>query len=924
MSGLRFSSFNEALGEPEHDANSALTELDKGLRSGRVGEQCEAIVRFPRLFEKYPFPILINSSFLKLADVFRVGNNFLRLWVLRVCQQSEKHLDKILNVDEFVRRIFSVIHSNDPVARSLTLQTLGSIAGVIPERQQVHHSIRRSLDSHDSVEVEAAIYAAMQFAAQSKSFALGMCDKISDMIRGIATPAHMKLLLIPILQHMHHDTSTAAMVRKVCTDLLAKYPAKDFVITTLNTLTKLAAATLVDIPSQVELLLHYLMNDNRWSVKKASLLGLHQMAKVGPHLWPAHCVTEAIRVARTSTHQGVVSYTLDIFIVLTQSSVICKEYAESDSELMQLCQETCYSSNSMVSAKSVKIITHMVNYCFEEGLPISDVEEHISTVESLLLLQVSCKDNEIGDYVLKIVLQCAITLCRVHRPLAHRYVELIATQIAHVSGKHLRILCEALGGIAGLEPGALEAYTPEILFRITQTTSESLYEERVPTMVMLCTLIFQTVPPSQWIGIHQSAIDSALEQTDFWAHYKIARAAARYGNFEVAANIWSNLKGKVSSEHLHFWLTALVHISQAEATLSSKGTLLDRLSASLTYYHKCIAALRAGSSPTNTLAFQCEYSTLRCELLQCFLQLVSCCHSLCFAPPPAIAVAIVNNTRDELQRCGHVTNQLRKCAKEFKTCGEMYWKLYQSAFDADPVSLTNIQIMQHICMLMAHSIDSSAQLNYQGDEPALNLSSQDMSLESQLMLEVCKNASLLTKHLDPQLKNVVSHQHVECLMGQVEVFLKSPLCLPRYFFQVLQSTSVKLAVSPQPRVSGEWITVTSGSQLAVKVEGVIQHGSKPGLFRCVEKVIVTLNTQPTAKANVNEKIPETMLNLTQTVVPHRDFFSAQFLVSLGPGSVQALVTVGASVVDQTGVAWQTGPKSTLTLKQHEDPISRAH
>jgi hypothetical protein len=44
-----------------------------GLRSGKVGEQCEAIVRFPQLFEKYPFPILINSSFVKIADVFRVG-----------------------------------------------------------------------------------------------------------------------------------------------------------------------------------------------------------------------------------------------------------------------------------------------------------------------------------------------------------------------------------------------------------------------------------------------------------------------------------------------------------------------------------------------------------------------------------------------------------------------------------------------------------------------------------------------------------------------------------------------------------------------------------------------------------------------------------------------------------------------------------
>lgn len=79
---------------------------------------------------------------------------------------------------------------------------------------KVHHSIRRSLDSHDSVEVEAAIYAAQMFAAQSKLFAVSMCSKISDMIRGQATPASMKLQLIPILQYMHHDTFTASMVCK--------------------------------------------------------------------------------------------------------------------------------------------------------------------------------------------------------------------------------------------------------------------------------------------------------------------------------------------------------------------------------------------------------------------------------------------------------------------------------------------------------------------------------------------------------------------------------------------------------------------------------------------------------------------------------------------------------------------------------------
>lgn len=166
------------------DANAALAELDQNLRCGRLGEQAEAIVRFPRLFAKYPFPILINSALLKLADVFRQGSNFLKLCVLSVVRQSERHLDKITNVDEFIKRIFAVIHSNDPVARALTLRTLGAVASIIPERKQAHHNIRHALDSQDNVELRAAIYAASRFAARSKSFAVNMCEKISDMIKG--------------------------------------------------------------------------------------------------------------------------------------------------------------------------------------------------------------------------------------------------------------------------------------------------------------------------------------------------------------------------------------------------------------------------------------------------------------------------------------------------------------------------------------------------------------------------------------------------------------------------------------------------------------------------------------------------------------------------------------------------------------------
>ena len=61
-------------------------------------------------------------------------------------QQSERHLDKITMVDEFLKRIFTVLHSNDPVARALTLRTLGAISVIIPERKQVTADIIYSIN----------------------------------------------------------------------------------------------------------------------------------------------------------------------------------------------------------------------------------------------------------------------------------------------------------------------------------------------------------------------------------------------------------------------------------------------------------------------------------------------------------------------------------------------------------------------------------------------------------------------------------------------------------------------------------------------------------------------------------------------------------------------------------------------------------
>jgi integrator complex subunit 7 len=239
---------------------------------------------------------------------------------------------------------------------------------------------------------------------------------------------------------------------------------------------------------------------------------------------------------------------------------------------------------------------------------------------------------------------------------------------------------------------------------------ESPTAQQIRIKIMLCTLVFQTMSDYTWNAETESAIYCVVENNNLWANYCIARAAVRYGHHKIAHKIFSQLTEQVSSEHFHFWLVCLKEMSEAEShLLSCDDILVNRLEKSIIHYNKAVAALKvievirasdkyhhvlfqAASTPSHNLQFQAEYMRIRTEFLQCLIQLIYTCNTLCIVPPPAIAATIVQNTRDEYQRHGYITNQLRKCVKEFRNCGDLYWKLYQTAFDADPATLENMQM----------------------------------------------------------------------------------------------------------------------------------------------------------------------------------------------------------------------------------------
>ncbi|XP_001366638.1 integrator complex subunit 7 isoform X1 [Monodelphis domestica] len=922
-------------GEQELDANSALMELDKGLRSGKLGEQCEAVVRFPRLFQKYPFPILINSAFLKLADVFRVGNNFLRLCVLKVTQQSEKHLEKILNVDEFVKRIFSVIHSNDPVARAITLRMLGSLASIIPERKNAHHSIRQSLDSHDNVEVEAAVFAAANFSAQSKDFAAGICNKISEMIQGLATPVDLKLKLIPILQHMHHDASLASSARQLLQQLVTSYPSTKMVIVTLHTFTLLAASSLVDTPKQIQLLLQYLKNDPRKAVKRLAIQDLKLLANKTPHTWSKENIQVLCECALQTPYDSLKLGMLSVLSTLS-GTIAIKHYfsiapgnsvtSPRSSDLVKLAQECCYHNNRGIAVHGVRVLTNITASCQEKEL-LALEQDAVFGLESLLVL-CSQDDSPGAQATLKIALTCMVKLAKCRPHLSQSVVESLLTQLHSAQDASRILMCHCLASIAMQLPVLGDGMLGDLM-ELYKVIGRSSTDKQQELLVSLATVIFVASQKTLSAEV-KTVIKQQLENvSNGWTVYRIARQASRMGNHDMARELYQSLLTQVASEHFYFWLNSLKEFSHAEQCLTGLqeedySSALSCIAESLKFYHKGIASLTAASTPLNPLSFQCEFVKLRIDLLQAFSQLFCTCNSLKTSPPPAIATTIAMTLGNDLQRCGRISNQMKQSMEEFRSLASRYEDLYQASFDADSATLRNVELQQQSCLLISHAIEAlildpeSASFQEYGSTGSTHADSEYERRMMSVYNHVLEEVESLNRKYAP-----VSYMHTACLCNAIIALLKVPLSFQRYFFQKLQSTSIKLALSPSPRNPTEPIAVQNNQQLALKVEGVVQHGSKPGLFRKIQSVCLNVSSTLQSKSIQEYKIPiDSITNeMEQNVEPHNDYFSTQFLLNfsiLGTHNI----TVESSVKDSNGIVWKTGPKTTIIVKSLEDPYSQ--
>lgn len=244
-------------------------------------------------------------------------------------------------------------------------------------------------------------------------------------------------------------------------------------------------------------------------------------------------------------------------------------------------------------------------------------------------------------------------------------------------------------------PDAFQLLLPSLL-RCLDTLIEPYHADGVRHIEILSAVCLQAMLGSVMPQRALDCFERLMRRANFWTQYRIARSASRYGHHYLAARIYTHIASRVSVEKLHFFLCALAQISMAECVLNygyeyeqierdyglvvaaaSGGTgglialsLSERLERATALYCKALATLKASSSPAHPLTFQSEFVRLRGQLLEALHGVVVIKNTQNIAPPPAIAHTLAQNSRDYLQKFGHVTNQLRKMVKvRFKSDG---------------------------------------------------------------------------------------------------------------------------------------------------------------------------------------------------------------------------------------------------------------
>ncbi|KYQ92855.1 armadillo-like helical domain-containing protein [Tieghemostelium lacteum] len=613
--------------DEEKECVSIMLEIDKGIRSGNLGDQVESILFYGHLIKHHPTSMVINSVIFKLSDIFRNTNNCtVKYRILKVFQECSQELtQRLSNQEEVLKRIHSVILSNDPVARSLALRLLGSVPDLIADKLYIHHSIRSCLASaHDQVEVEATIFIMDKLCEISPQFSQSVIQKVNTAIQNLETPPSIKLKYIRLFRHMHHSTTTSSQSRDILQQLLDLYPSVTFINVILDTLTNLSLKHILFIDDQILLLNRYALNDPRSRVKVLSLKSLERLARISPHsLYP---IQEIFTLLSNQKDQQVSVHCLQL---LNQLSITkyqqLLQHCDGVDQLLQLTLDP----NLSLSELSISILCNLI---VEQQSNTETLSTNlVDNISKLLTLQfTSTTSSTIIDSKSSLLLQSIIKLVESNTEHAMIISKSIISLLPIIprTNPSLFHLLYCLSIIVPMNKNSVKS--SEVTIQNLTDYLSKLVESNVfqstdkDLFICICMIIFraydENISEIVSIGDQLYPIIEKLHQNHpqyTWYLYVLAQYSQHYGFHQLANRIYKKLIYIVDSNSYYYWLKCLICLSNLEHSISNinnnnstdlQATIEDLLSD----YHQSTLLLKS-STGINEKSLQFQQEFLLCR-----------------------------------------------------------------------------------------------------------------------------------------------------------------------------------------------------------------------------------------------------------------------------------------------------------------------
>ncbi|KAJ2960550.1 hypothetical protein NQZ79_g4156 [Umbelopsis isabellina] len=824
------------------DLESRFT-LKKTSAYGINGMQLKVLALFPRLFEDYPYPVVVTAAILKLADWFRQSNNVIKFHIYKVFQQSsEAHLPKLINTEETVRRILPVLTSNDFLARSITLRI-----------------VQRLQQASEKSEIEAAIWAADRFCAESHRFMTVICSETATMINRDTIQSDIKKQLVCILRHMHGDISLSKKAKDMCMPLLSSdSPDAQVFKAVLDTLTSLSSHSLLGRSEHIDLLISCACTDAREEIKCHALNNLVQLQD-GQIGLKKRQLLQLFRLALdvAANKSLSVSYTANrciLTMLRTHDRTLIEVCSSSDESDWELYVNYIKTLEELISTKPKKIpfgitlqcasILHtcglIMGKCHKalpDGRAVNDLDDTI-----FLLLQKDIQTLATGEPIKRKEI-CLKRLLRLRRQL-HASQQHLEEDISFL----LDIIMEANGDVQAIN-------------KLLDTMKKKMDEPKVFIHLMRVALQLLSSWSSDQAQLSSQSCLELIRVFGGWndverkfttnhAHlWDAAKVAGHCKCFGVMYEILAGITSQVQSASCDCWIQSMIHISRSEWIIESEmkedrlnfSKACDMLDRAINEQLMYQTAMKTFSTLYEPRRYQAWLIQLRTEMLTLIKNTLN------------ILLETQNSEgMDNSAKYLRFERKIMTCAKGWRKLTSRYRFFGKTISCADRQTLQIIEEFKIIALTFEYSMTSLKRSVFNCIDPALIPLFDDAAMLDEDMVGKQTTRTMSVQVIKDTIEwNDIPDSDLAARINSCSTtfesycfnILRQSLALPNKFFSHHKNVTVQMSVEPsleelQPLV------LESGVDMLIKFEGVVQVPSQnTGYFgKAVTAEIVCFST----------------------------------------------------------------------------------